>query len=212
MKILILAPLHDIATIISSNAVLKLKDWIRKRNKELVGRKREPIDFTVLRGFVANRMNLWFYRNTDAIFYYGHGLKDRLGDIGIRVIPIIDKKNCHWFKDSIIYTMSCYSGKELSKFCIEKGVKAYFGQTTQYFGFAPSISNKHLNDWYDLVNKIPISLMLGDSCGEALRKYEAFANELKTKYLNQPPTINSKLLFSNALNMELYGDISAELP
>ncbi len=211
MKILIIAPFHDLATSISSTAVDFLILWIQNRNIVLNKQGRKLIQYKSLRFIAANRWAIPLNQGYDGIFYFGHGLKDRLGDFAIGFLPIIDTKNCNLLAGSVVYTMACYSGETLAPTCINRGVKAYFGQTTQFYGFMPTIKQEYLADWYRLVNVIPISLMLGNSCSRALEEYEGYANELRVKYLVKPPSVNSKLLFSNALNMNLYGDKTAKL-
>lgn len=183
--------------------------WIKQENKK---RPNNPIKYKILSWIRANRLTLSFNKHYDAVFYFGHGLKDRLGDFFIYILPIISKRNVHWFKDKIIYTMACDSSQELGKFAIERGVRAYFGQTKKYYAFQPSLNYKYLNDWYDLIISIPKYLMCGDSCFMALQKYEKKANELYSKYLNLNNRMNISMLFSNAMYLELYGDKSATLP
>ena len=201
-KILIISPVHDIATILSYTAAKRLKKWIKEQ--------RISINVVHLAGPLATRLSLWLNRDADAIFYFGHGLKDRVGDLFIRLIPILDTKNIHWFKDKIVYTMACFSFNELGQTAIRKGVKAYFGQSIRYFGFIPSMEQSYWNDWYDLVNEIPKQIILGNSTYSALQSYENLANDLFAKYLLNPNT-NLKLLFQNALFMNLAGDRSAKL-
>lgn len=200
MRVLVIAPVHDTATLMSSFAVKKLTTWMT-----IKGIKHE-----VLRGLAANRISVYFNRKVDLVCYYGHGMPDRMGDMWILLKGIIDKKNIHWFKNAIFYAMSCYTAKELGKIAIKEGVRAFFGHTKKFFGFVPSLKHKFFNDWYELVNLIPKELMSGASCFQALNKYEHFANNLYVKYLHQSKT-NSELLFNNARYMELYGDSSAKL-
>lgn len=212
MKLLIIAPLHDPATFFSNEAVRRLVEWIDKEN---VKRYREGINlikYKVLSGIKASRLTIYLNRDVDGVFFYGHGLDDRLGDLWIRVLPLIDKRNIHWFKDKIIYTMSCLSGKELGKVAIEKTVKVYFGQTERFYGFIPSLRHPFFKDWYQLVNVIPKSLISGDQAFIALQKYEKLAKVLHTKYLYLRAKENVYFLFKNALYMELYGDGTAKLP
>lgn len=201
-KIVIISPVHDVATILSNTAARNLKEWIEKQQLD--------IKVVHLAGPLATRLSLIFHKDASAVFYYGHGLNDRLGDLFIRLVPILDVNNIHWFKGKIVYAMACYSGRELAPHAIRKGVKAYFGQSIKYFGFMPSMSQSYWKDWYDLVNEIPKQIVLGNTAFSALQSYESLANDLFAKYLKNPNE-NIKLLFQNALYMNLYGDYSAKI-
>jgi hypothetical protein len=206
MKVLIIAPLHDYPTILSNRAVRRLTKFLELHK----------IDYDLLSSVLANRLYIdsKLKRNKyNAVFYYGHGLEDRLGDWFIEFVPLVSKKNIHLFKDTIIYTMSCLSGKELAPFSITKGVKAYFGHNVRYFAFMEQlqVDNNFFDDWAELVNYIPKRLILGDTAGEAMRQYNKLANNMYAKYLHVDNGTNLDLLYSNALYLELYGDITATL-
>jgi hypothetical protein len=200
MKVLLISPLHDIPTILSNRAVRDLTDWMDKRG----------IDYTHLWGFSAHRLPLTLLRlnRYDATFYYGHGREDRLGGWDIDILPIISKGNIHKFKDQIIYTMACLSGKELAPYSIKKGVKAFFGHNVRYFAFIERVAKKYnyFKDWVKLINLIPKCLMLGDTARKAMETYEQQANILYRKYLHIDKGINLKILYSNAFHLQLYGD------
>jgi len=104
MKLLIIAPKHDYPTILSNRAVRRLIEFIEAHG----------IAYDLLTTFSANRLNInrKAKRNKyNGVFYYGHGEKDRLGDWSMAILPLIDKRNIHLFKDTIFYTMSCLSVK-----------------------------------------------------------------------------------------------------
>jgi hypothetical protein len=216
MNILVIAPLHDLPTSISSVAVNHLLKWIRK-NK---------IRHTVLRFAAANRISVSFAnalnralsngkngKRYTAVFYYGHGENDRLGDAFMDVLPIISTKNIHKFSGMVIYTMACLSGLELGPISIEKGVKAYFGQTVRYFASLNTMGREYnfMTDWYELINIIPKSLMMGNTSAQALHDYENLANTLYAKYLLLKNELNQYVLYSNARHLELYGDPHAKI-
>lgn len=206
MKLLIIAPLHDYPTILSNKAVKRLIKFIEAHN----------IEYDLLTSILANRIsiNRKAKRNRyNAVFYYGHGQEDRLGDWSMDLFPLINKKNIHLFKDTIFYTMSCLSGLELAPFAIKEGVRTYFGHNVRYFAFVNKFQNDNdfFNDWAKLVNYIPKRLIVGDTTGKAMRLYNSFANSLYVKYLHIDKDTNLKLLYSNALHLELYGDSTATL-
>lgn len=206
MKLLIIAPLHDYPTILSNKAVKRLMTFIDAHK----------IEYDLLTSVLANRANInRKLKNTkyDGVFYYGHGEEGRLGDWLISIFPLVDTKNIALFKDTIIYTMSCLSGKELAPIAIQEGVRAYFGHNVKYFAFINDLRNDYdfFEDWVKLVNYIPKRLIVGDTTGNALRKYEQFANNIYAKYLHIDRDKNLKLLYSNALHLELYGDSTAVL-
>ena len=206
VKILIICPFHDYPTILSNKAVRRLIKFIEAHR----------IEYDLLTSVLANR----FYINSkakrnkyDAVFYYGHGQEDRLGDWAIEFVPLIDKNNIHLFEGAIFYTMSCLSGLELAPFAIKKGVRTYFGHNVRYFAFVNHFKNGNdfFEDWVKLVNYIPKRLIVGDTTGKAMRMYNHFANTIYVKYLHIDKETNLGLLYSNALHLELYGDQTATL-
>lgn len=206
MKILIISPLHDYPTVLSNKAVRRLIKFV----------KAHGIDYDFLTSITANRMYLNHKAKKNrynAVFYYGHGVDDKLGDWFMEFMPLIDRRNIGLFANSIIYTMSCLSGNVLAPLAIESGVKAYYGHNVRYFAFMENLDsgNNFFNDWEKLVNFIPKRLILGDTTGEAMRRYNKFANNLYVKYLHIDRDNNLELLFSNALHLELYGDSTATL-
>ena len=206
MKLLIIAPLHDYPTTLSLKAVRRLINFV----------KAHKIEYDFLTSITANRINInrkARKNKYDAIFYYGHGVEDGLGDWALPILPLINKKNIHLFKDSIFYTMSCLSGRELAPIAISEGVRAYYGHTVRYFAFLNDIKTDYdfFEDWVKLVNYIPKRLIVGDTTGKAMRMYESFANMIYAKYLHIDKDKNLLLLYSNALHLELYGDSTATL-
>ncbi len=207
MKLLIIAPLHDYPTTLSNKAVRILLKFVDAHK----------IKYDFLTSIMANRYNInrkARKNKYDGVFYYGHGQEDRLGDWAMEILPLIDKRNINLFQDSIFYTMSCLSGKELAPIAIKEGVRSYFGHNVRYFAFANQLKSDYdfFYDWVKLVNYIPKRLILGDTTGAALRKYELFANSIFAKYLLHDKEKNLKLLYSNALHLELFGDTTATLP
>jgi len=67
------------------------------------------------------------------------------------------------------------------------------------------MSQTYWTDWYELVNEIPKQIILGNTAFSALQSYENLANDLFAKYLTHSNE-NIKLLFQNALYMNLAGD------
>lgn len=206
MKILVIAPLHDYPTVISNKAVSQLLNYMNSAG----------VKYDVLRYGLANRalINLSAQLNDyTGVFYYGHGDEDKLGDWLLPIIGLIDEKNIGLFKDTIFYTMACLSGVSLAETSIKKGVKSYFGHMIRYFAFVERYDLKRdfLQDWIDLVTYIPKQLILGDSTGIALMKYDRFANQLYARYLSLDKELNLGLLYKNALHLELFGSRTATL-
>lgn len=202
MKVLVIAPFHDYATYLSTQAVKRLKKWMDKKG----------IDYDAPNPLFTSRtfINQYAQRGYDLVCYYGHGLTDRLGGGFIYLYPIFDINNIGLFKDSIIYTMSCLSGKELGRNAVKKGIKTYFGQTVKYFVFLPDFEYNYLEDWYELINMIPKALMSGSTTRRAMEKYEKHANNLHIKYMRKNKR-NADILFSNALHMILLGNKTARI-
>lgn len=206
MRLLVIAPLHDYPTSLSTRAVFRLTRFMDSRD----------INYDLLWGLSANRPAINHFARThtyNGVFYYGHGMEDRLGGALMPIIGLIDAKNIGLFEDTIFYTMACLSGRELSKEAIKKGVSSYYGQTVRYFAFVSKMGLRYdfMDDWIRMVNLIPKRLILGDSTGIALHKYEHYANKLYTRYLELDKDTNLHLVYKNALHLELYGKRDAIL-
>lgn len=206
MRILLIAPLHDYPTSLSIRAAFQINQFLNSQ--------RIPHDF--LWGFSANRpaINYLTRKYTyNGVFYYGHGMEDRLGDALMIIKGLIDTKNIGSLRNSIMYTMACLSGQELAREAIKKGVRAYYGHKIRYFAFVERIGIKYnfLQDWISLVNYIPYQLLNGVSTAIALHKYETYANMLYSRYIGLDKEVNLELLYKNALYLELYGDRDAAL-
>lgn len=164
-KILIIAPLMDIPTITSNEAVYDILKYLETKY---------TIDTDIIWGPTSRRFIYNIYtklKNYDGIFYLGHGERDRL--FGNQIFRgMIDTKNISKAKNSIIATMACFSGDILGKIAIKNGIKAYIGTTEEYFAFFPEKERDFLKDWRDITTTYFKDIIDGKTVGEAYGHFQ----------------------------------------
>ncbi len=175
--ILIIIPFYDLATGISFNAGLHLENFCRENHilyKTLtaLGAYRAIFESTML-----------FDKHINFIAYFGHGEKDGL--LGQHLFSkMLDTNNDYLVKDTIIYTMACWSGAILGPDTIAKGGISYFGQNYWYYGAIANEEYSYFNDWIDYVTIIPRELLHGKTALEALNSYHSLIDKYLNKYEN----------------------------
>ena len=207
MTILVIAPLMDIPTSISSVAVDELVKWLKEKG----------VDFKILFGLQANRptfnWNMLFDKNIRGVFYYGHGSEARL--LGTHLFfSLVDLLNNGKLREKIVYTMACLTGVTLGPDSVLKGCRTWYGHRTFYYANFIEPEHNYLADWIETVNEIPKQLVLGKTTGEALRLYKQkissfIAQYEKANWPNADWYIRSAI--SNRDFQTLFGDPNARL-
>jgi len=156
MKVLIIAPQHDLPTTLSTGAVFELEKWLTSKK----------IPFTPLHGIAATRWVLsGIATQFDLICYFGHGEEFSL--IGQHILSamlggrgLIDKRNYKTIKPKIFYTMACLSGIGLGPL-FQKNNIGYFGHMTWYYGAFAEFSHNYVADWNNYITIVPKLLIQG---------------------------------------------------
>lgn len=172
VKILLIAPLVDVPTITSNMGVYEILSYASNRF---------DLDIDYLWGFLANRAayNLANkFKKYDAIFYWGHGKEAKLHGTHL-LWSIISKNNIHKAGDTPFDTMACLSAKDLGKFAVNGGTKAYIGSTELYYAAYPEKERDFLADWIDYTSIRQKALLDGKTFGEA---YKMFVDKI-TEYI-----------------------------
>lgn len=207
-KVLLIIPLIDIPTITSNYAAYDLLAYMDTKWN---------LDVDVLHGIAANRIAFNLYtraKKYDVIMYFGHGEQKRL--MGNHVIwSMINEKNIKNARDSIFLTMACYSGKELGKIAIEKGVRAYIGAIDIIHANFPEKERNYLTDWRNQYTCYFKAVLDGKSVGEAFSIFQQEISryikiyEKKKGYRNYDWYLNSAR--HNLSVMKLWGDKNAKI-
>jgi len=173
-NVLVIAPVFDLPTSISSQAVSSLLKFLIDRQ----------VKHAVLVGAESNRAFFEIttrLRQYDAVFYYGHGNETSL--LGTHfLLTMANLLNAGRFKNAIVYTMACLSGVRLGPAAIEQGARAYFGHETYYYAAFPEPEHNYMADWIEYVTEIPRALVNGKTCGEAFNLYKSKCTMFLQKY------------------------------
>lgn len=105
----------------------------------------------------------------------GHGNADTI--TGYENEPLIEaNKNENQLTKKIVYARSCDAAENLGQLCIKNGTLAFIGYTKKFtIGYTPSKTSTPLNDpvaklFIEPSNLVPVSLLKGNTVGEAYRK------------------------------------------
>lgn len=208
MKILLIAPLVDIPTIVSNLAVFEILGYADTK---------PDIDIDYLPGIMANRLMYILhttFKKYDLIIYYGHGERDRL--MGNHIYwSIINKKNVKKTRLTPFDTMACHSAMELGTFAVEQGAKAYIGTIDLYYAAFPEKEHNFLRDWIDYTTIKTKALLDGATFGEAYNLFRKRAISYLTLYKKSLGYKNydwyAKTLAHNINKTILLGDKDARL-
>jgi len=172
-KILIIAPLMDVATVTSNMAIMELMSYATTK---------KDLDIDFLWGIGANRAAFDLetsLKQYTGVIYYGHGKETKLH--GVHMFwSIINSKNIGKLKGIGISTMACLSLKELGISAIEQGVTSYIGSDEVYYAAFPEKERNYLTDWIDYTTIKDKALLDGKTFGEAYALFQKRA----TEYLN----------------------------
>lgn len=203
-----IVPLMDIPTVTSNMAAFDIYKYIKKK---------PTIDLDILHGGFATRSFYALRSNTkkyDAVFYLGHGEKNRL--MGNHMFwSIINRKNIDNVKGSIFATMACFSSDGLGRYAVNNGVKSYIGCKKEYYAFFPEKERNYLDDWRHIVGTYFKGIVDGKTIGEAYGRSREVSKHYLNIYWKNRHYRNYdwyyRALKHNIDNMELLGDPDARL-
>lgn len=175
------------------------------------------INTDILWGFTGKRFLFNNYMNRhkyDAIFYLGHGEKNKL--MGSNIFgSIINERNIGKAKGTIIATMACFSSLELGRVAIKEGVRAYIGTKKEFYAFFPEKERNYLDDWRDVVTTYFKDIIDGRTVGEAFGHFQNKCKYYLSIYKKNLHYRNYdwyyKAMYHNLINTELLGDKNARL-
>ncbi len=184
-------------TLVTSISAQNLSEWFKSHGLDPI----EVIGTSANRLRVKRLMN--YYQKdviprgeTPLIFYLGHGFPDSwvgweplaLKRPSLRMVR--KDVNDHLFKDCIVYTVACYSVRELGPSMVANGAKAYFGSTVPMLVGDFEKDRDYLPDFVCVFTTIPKLLAKGYTCGEAYEEYKKKCTEFIEEYSRHPELEN----------------------
>lgn len=154
------------------------------------------------------------------VWFNGHGSKNSIFGHKNEIL-IQQNENEELLVNKIIYSLSCESGLELGKSCVDKGAKAFIGYRLP-FGFLTD-KNSECSPEDDNIasifkepsNIIPLTLIKGKSVKTAFKRSQEKFKDLIHKYsasenMPEAPTIRLWLFWNMSSQIAL-GDLSAKI-
>lgn len=172
LDILIVSPLIDIPTTISSEAALRLAEWCKTQGAKV----------QTLFGWTPNMIGFWLslFGNPKIISYWGHGAETELfgSDIFFGMVTL---GNADWLNGRITHAMACLSAKQLGDEVIKRGGVCYYGSTEEMIAAFPEAEHNYLEDWVDAQTAIPkylITILLKNGSITTTDLQEAYSRYL----------------------------------
>lgn len=209
-RVLIIYTLDSIPTTVSAEAARVVH--------EILNKKCEVHELAVIN---ANNLALrfvTFFNKYDAIFYFGHGAKDKLhGQLPFGLIRAMITTHDLFIRTRIMYAVACLSAQILGPVLVQHGVvKAYSGNDYYTFIAYPSHEHNYMADFIDCFAEFARVLVDGGTVGEAqlkmIRKMESYIR-LYRNMINEWPNADF-YLYAMKMNREgwrLIGDPHATL-
>jgi hypothetical protein len=128
MHILIISPLHDLATFHSSHIATQLRNLLRHAENVVIRHiSAWQSNGTVIRWALEKAQ--W-----DLICYFGHGKADGLRtNMGY----VVQSTTGNLYKNAIFFTMACSAGKQFGDEIIDQGARAFIGNSEIVWGALP---------------------------------------------------------------------------
>ncbi len=188
-KLLILAPVFDMPTVISYKAAKILFQTCLDHQ----------VPALCLEGIHANPVAFEYimlkYR-PDAILYFGHGTDDSI--VGeFLFAPLISQYNMDLLKGTGIIAMACSAAKELGKQAVQFGVTSFLGNVSPVFAGIPTTENNYMDDFIKIWLKEPFMILQGHTFQQAYNDTrqawkDLFASYKKRKLKNIDFILNAK--------------------
>jgi len=165
MKILVIYPADSTPTIPTFNGGVYISKMLKSK-----GHKVDD-----LAGITATRFPFSIFlkwNKYDMIVYLGHGGSDRLfGQLPFGLIQaLMTLSDAYSFRDQVIVTIACLSGKRLGKLI---RAKAYYGSEYYMMVAFPEVDHNYMLDFIETWSTIPLHLAEnGDDFLGAYREYQ----------------------------------------
>lgn len=213
VKCLITRPNHDKVT-------AYLSAW---SNEILKSEELKDISFLDLQGENANKIKVESYlskQSPEVVLFNGHGSPTKVCGFNDEVL-IENDINDSLLKNKIIYALSCSSASVLGQNSIKTGAKSFIGYKHSFIlctdknREATPLKDNIAHSFLEPSNRLSISILKGNSTGEATRKSkEEFKKEIlkyaSTKSMPGADRVASALLW-NMNNQVVLGNNEAKI-
>jgi len=206
-KLLITRPNHDDAT-------YYLYHWSQEIIKMAEERGIKVFDLSQEK---ANKKYFTSYMNSHNpkfVILNGHGTSNKI--LGYKDEVLIEEnKNEDILKEKIVYTIACEAAKSLGEKSVAKGCSCFIGYKEKFVFFIDERSftnptkDRIAKSFFVSTNKIPILIIKGNNCGEAIeRAREEFRKQIlkwrQSSEMEAPFIINALLM--DLISLTLIGN------
>ncbi|MCL5419755.1 MAG: hypothetical protein M1354_02650 [Candidatus Marsarchaeota archaeon] len=165
-SVIITLPDHDIETTYVSKWSEAITTEGKRCGLKVVQLISKRASRDVIEGIVASK-------GIDLFIVNGHGDEDAIYGYGDKAL--IDGRNISKFK-GIIYTIACEAAKSLGKAAVSKNTKCFIGYTEKFVIIydhtktVTPLKDELSRPFFDSTNRIPLSIMKGNSCAESVER------------------------------------------
>ncbi|MCD6371161.1 MAG: hypothetical protein J7L39_00390 [Candidatus Aenigmarchaeota archaeon] len=205
-KLLITRPDHDEATYF-------IYHWSNEIIKSAEKRGIKVYDLAKDR---ANRVSFLSYmeaQNPKFVVLNGHG--DSHAIFGHKNEMVANERDGEIFKGKIVYTIACEAAKSFGRKIVKSGCRCFIGYREKFVfviderELTKPLKNRFAAPFFIATNKIPLTLVKGNTASEALRRTrEEFRRQIikwrQSKELEAPFIINALLM--DLMNLTLLGN------
>ncbi|MFQ5621086.1 MAG: hypothetical protein ACE5FT_04545 [Candidatus Nanoarchaeia archaeon] len=212
-KFLITRPEHDDTTHYLSN-------WSKECISEAKKRDIQVFDLNRERATRKETESVLTKRKPQLVCLNGHGTFDKVGGHKDEVL-IQAGENEDLLKNSIIYALSCQSGKTLGPSSIESGAKAYIGYKDDFiFAYNPKMMTKPTKDltaslFLKPSNELINSLVKGKTVEEARKRSQQMSKKHLRKLMSSQSSEEDasliRYIWWNMRNQVDHGDSKAKI-
>lgn len=122
-------------------------------------------------------------------------------------------RNTHWFRNKIIYALSCWSGRELGRELVRDGAKAFIGYENPFFFIASSTNvlyDESSKPFFE-ANIIGIKRLVdGYTINQVYNSIREYMIKKAVEYKNIDEDISKYLLY-DAKSLVAYGELNTRL-
>lgn len=181
LKMLVIAPLHDLPTYQSSRMAWEIFDLLN----EVPG-----LYLRVLAGIFTNVLSIKSALQAeqwDFIVYFGHGLNESWIDAWFGTSIFVDL--APYMHNAIVYSMACYSGSDFGDRIIQAGAQAYIGNIEVVWGAYNASEHKYAIDFARPHQNEVLNLLRGVSVEDTVNFAKIEWNNLARWYKKNPENL-----------------------
>lgn len=213
MKLIVTRPQHDITTRYLSGWAGEIIIFAKKKGVEILDLAKEKANRKELEGRIDKL-------NPEAVFLNGHGDDSGVaGHDNENLVNIND--NWHILGGRITYALSCNSGKILGQKVAENKETAYIGYSDEFIFvgdrryWSRPLDDPKAKPFMESSNQVMISLLKGNSAGEASKKSKNKFRDCYAQLLSSgadPDSLQAaQCLWWDMKNQVCLGDADAKL-